>query len=396
MGKKSYRVIPLLMAFVLLFTTACGKKKEEELEEVIKPVRIETAQMEEHSDDMEISGNVKPGKLTKVAFKVPGVIERIHVDEGDNVSAGQVLMNVSKHEFEIGLSAAESQYRSLELEMNSKIGSAVDQAEANLAFVNTQLERVKRLHEKGAVATKTVEELELQKTIIEKKLQEAKDTRATSQSQLEQAQAQIDLSRSKIEDTTLHSPVSGTVVKKLTEEGEMAAPGYPTLVLGELSQLEVEIGVPDKIISQIKVGTKVRVMIKGLDKEVQGTIDGIDEAADLETRTFPVRVKIDNSKREIKPGMIANVIINMEKVTAITVPIDAIIDNAEGTFLFIYDQTNEMVNRREIQTGKVFGDLIEVTEGLDPGEAVVVEGQFRLNDGEKVRIVEETRGEKDD
>lgn len=383
MNNKKIKLLLLSLVMVIIIT-GCSKNKEEVEEEYIKPVVVETVKRELAENNLRISGNVKPGEVVKVSFKVPGTIESINVEEGDRVSAGDVLMSVNSYDFQIANNAANAQYNAIQSEINSKIKSSEEEAKSNLNFINTQLERVKRLHEKGAVATKTVEELELKKQIVETKLQEIQEAKDTAVYQLEQAGAMVELTNSKINDSVLTSPISGTVVKKIFGSGENIAPGIPVLAIGRLDVLEVEFGITDKDVERVKVGQEVNVNIKGIDKNIKGKVIRIDSIADLETRTFGVTVQIDNVEGQIKPGMIADVEINSNEKEIIAIPINSIIDNAEGTFVFIYNDDNQTVSKREIEVGEVFGDKIEIVSGLEDNEMVVVKGQYRLNDNEKV------------
>lgn len=371
--------------------SGCGKEAVEVLADPLKPVELMEVTTQEYSDDIEISGNVKPAQIIKQGFKVAGVIGNVYVKEGDRISAGQALMSLNPHDYELGVMAASAQYESLDMQLTSKIGSAINQAKANLDFVVTQLDRVKRLHEKGAVATKTVEELEVSLVMAENKYQEALDAKDTSQAQLRQASAGLELAQSQLSDTVLYSPIDGTVVKQVAEVGETIAPGYPAFVLGRLDTLEVEIGAPDNLIDYMKIGQKVDIFIYGIDKDLQGTISSIDSTADLETRTFGVKIDIDNADGDIKPGMIGNVIIGRDKVTGIMIPIDAIIDDANSQTVFIYKEETGKVSKRQVEVGQVFGDHILILEGLEDGEQLVINGQFGLLDGEEVsaRRVEE-------
>jgi len=369
----------------------CKNKDVEVMAEPLKPVKIMEVKTQDYSDDIEISGNVKPAQLVKQGFKVAGVVGNIYVKEGDRISEGQALMSLNPHDYELGVIAAQAQYDSLNMQLSSKIDSSINQAKANLDFIKTQLDRVRRLHEKGAVATKTVEELEVSLVVAENKYKEALDAKETAEAQLRQAGAALELAQSQLNDTVLHSPIDGTVVKQIFEVGETIAPGYPAFVLGRLDTLEVEVGVPDNLIDNIKVGEKVKLFIYGIDKELEGVISNIDATADLETRTFGVKIDIDNKDGDIKPGMIANVVINMDKVTTIIVPIDSVVDDANKSTIFVYDESTKTVSKREVKVGTVFGDHIQIVEGLKDGELVVVHGQFGLLEGEEVnaRRVEE-------
>lgn len=369
---------------ITILLNGCKKTEKVDLEDPPKPVTIMEVATESYSNDIEISGNVKPAQLIKQGFKVAGVINNVYVKEGDNISEGQTLVSLNPHDYELGVIAAQAQYDSLNLELNSKIQSAVNQAEANVDFIRTQLDRVRRLHEKGAVATKTVEELEVALVVAENKLQEALDARDTAVSQLRQAEAALELAQSRLDDTILKSPINGTIVKQVAEIGETMAPGYPVFVLGRLDTLEVEVGVPDRLVDSINKGQKVNMFIHGVNKEVEGVISNIDTTADIETRTFGVKIDIDNPEGDIKPGMIANVVIGMDNISSILIPIDAITDDIEGSFVFVYDEATETVEKRMVEVGEVYTDQIQITSGLEDGEWIVFQGQYGLLDGEKV------------
>ncbi|MBU5255531.1 MULTISPECIES: efflux RND transporter periplasmic adaptor subunit [Tissierella] len=388
-SRKTKVLILLVILTTMLY--GCKEKDVEVVAEPLKPVKIMEVKTQDYSDDIEISGNVKPAQLVKQGFKVAGVVGNIYVKEGDRISEGQALMSLNPHDYELGVIAAQAQYDSLNMQLSSKIDSSINQAKANLDFIKTQLDRVRRLHEKGAVATKTVEELEVSLVVAENKYKEALDAKETSEAQLRQAGAALELAQSQLSDTVIHSPIDGTVVKQIFEVGETIAPGYPAFVLGRLDTLEVEVGVPDNLIDNIKVGEKVKLFIYGIDKELEGAISNIDATADLETRTFGVKIDIDNKDGDIKPGMIANVVINMDKVTTIIVPIDSVVDDANKSTIFVYDENAKTVSKREVKVGAVFGDHIQIVEGLKDGELVVIHGQFGLLEGEEVnaRRVEE-------
>ena len=383
MNSKKTKFLILIMIITILLN-GCKKTEKVDLEDPPKPVTIMEVATESYSNDIEISGNVKPAQLIKQGFKVAGVINNVYVKEGDNISEGQTLVSLNPHDYELGVIAAQAQYDSLNLELNSKIQSAVNQAEANVDFIRTQLDRVRRLHEKGAVATKTVEELEVALVVAENKLQEALDARDTAVSQLRQAEAALELAQSRLDDTILKSPINGTIVKQVAEIGETMAPGYPVFVLGRLDTLEVEVGVPDRLVDSINKGQKVNMFIHGVNKEVEGVISNIDTTADIETRTFGVKIDIDNPEGDIKPGMIANVVIGMDNISSILIPIDAITDDIEGSFVFVYDEATETVEKRIVEVGEVYTDKIQVTSGLEDGEWIVFQGQYGLLDGEKV------------
>ncbi|ABR46514.1 efflux transporter, RND family, MFP subunit [Alkaliphilus metalliredigens QYMF] len=383
---KSYK--KAILTIFLISTTflyGCSQTAANEIEEVLKPVKVKVVETQEYSKDMEISGNVKPAQLIRSGFKVAGVIDHIHVEEGDIVKEGQTLMQLDPYDYQLGVNAARSQYQALQKQAESSINSGVNQAVAHLEFVNTQYDRMLKLYEEGAIPKKTLEEVETQIVVAQNKYQESLDASPIAEAQLDQARTGLEAAESKIGDTILKSPITGTVIKRTFEVGETVAPGHPTIILGRLDKLEVEIGVPDGLVDNIRIGKNVDVFIYGLDKEIKGTIASIDTTADLETRTFGVKVEIDNKENRIRPGMIAKVMMNTDKLTTIMIPTNAVMNDPDGAKIFVYQEEGYVVERRVI-LGEIFGDEIQVIEGLENGEKIVIEGHYRLIDGDNVKV----------
>lgn len=384
-SKQKYSLIIILMLIISTSLYGCTKEVAAEYEEIIKPAKVQVVTTENYSKDIEISGNVKPAQLVRTGFKLAGVIDRINVKEGDTISKGQVIATLETDDYQLGVNAAQAQYDAVERQADSAIRSGVNQAEANLEFVKTQYERMEKLYEEGAIPKTTLEELETQLVVAESKYQEALDAYSITEAQLKQAGTGIEAAENKIKDTVLKSPISGTVIQKLFEEGETIASGHPVVVLGRLDVLEVEIGVPDILIDSIQIGKNVDVYIYGLEKEVQGRISNINTAADLETRTFGVKIDIANSENRIKPGMIAKVIMNTDNINTIMVPTNAVMNDPDGGKIFVYKEDGHVEERR-ITLGKVYDDKIQVLEGLEDGDQIVVEGHYKLVDMDKVKV----------
>jgi len=384
-SKQKYSLIIILMLIISTSLYGCTKEVAAEYEEIIKPAKVQVVTTENYSKDIEISGNVKPAQLIRSGFKLAGVIENINVKEGDTVREGQVLASLETHDYQLGVDAAQAQYDAVQRQADSAIKSGVNQAEASLEFVKTQYERMKQLYEEGAIPKTTLEELETQLVVAENKYQEALDAYSISEAQLKQASTGLEAAETKINDTVLKSPISGTVIKKLYEAGETVASGYPVVVLGRLDTLEVEIGVPDILIDTIEIGKNVDVFIYGLEKEIQGKITNIDTTADLETRTFAVKVEIGNKDNKIRPGMIAKVIMNTGNINTIMIPTNCVMNDPDGGKVFVYNEEG-YVEERRVVLGEVLGDKIQVLEGLQDGEEIVVEGHYKLIDKDKVKV----------
>ncbi|MPM70748.1 Multidrug resistance protein MdtA [bioreactor metagenome] len=113
--------------------------------------------------------------------------------------------------------------------------------------------------------------------------------------------------------------------------------------------------------------------------------------ADSNTRTFTVKINVKNPDGLLKPGMIANVTIHTGSQRAVLIPLDSVLQRADGSVVFVYDSVNKTVKRKVITTGEICGSSIEILSGLEFGEQIVTEGQFLLYDGDVVLLAEEVK-----
>ena len=381
-NKKICALIVLIGLLQIAFTGCTDK----EAKEIIKPVKTQIATLEKESEKMSMSGNIKPSKTVKVAFKVAGVIESMNISEGDIVQKGQPVASLDSHEYMLGAMAANSQYESLRLKASSEIPSMVNQAKSQMDLMEKRYERVKRLYEKDALPRDKFDEVEAALVVIQNKYQQALDAQDIFDSQLEQASAMSELAQSKLQDTTVYSPIDGTVIKKISEAGETTGSGYPVVVLGDINEVDVEIGVADSQLENFSMGQQVDVHVYGIEKDYKGNVFEISKIADANTRTFPVKIRLDNSNFEMKPGMIARVEAEFGSVDSIFIPMEAVIKGADKPYVFVIDSEKSTVQKRTIEVGKVFDSRIQIISGIDEGEEVVVEGQYKLVEGDKVSL----------
>jgi RND family efflux transporter MFP subunit len=388
--RKTTNFVLVMILLSQLFLGGCTSDKQTTSadQESIKPINVMTVKEEKYQDDFSVSGNVKPSKTVKMAFKTAGVLQNICVQEGDFVKQNQLIAYLDDHQYGLNVMAANSNYESLRLKMESEIPSAVNQAKSQLDLMTKRYESIQRLYEKGAVSKDKLDEVETGLITVQNKYQEALDARAIYEKQLKQAQAMSELADSNLADTKLFSPMEGYVVKKLMESGETVAPGYPVVVLGQLGEIEVEIGVPDAIINKLKIGEKAKVFVYGIEKEFEGSISEIGTTADTQTRVFPVKIKINNKDLVLKPGMVAKVTIALGNKKGIFVPVDSIMKMPEGSVIFVYSPEKSRVLKRKVALGELIKDNVEIKKGLKPGEKVVIKGQLKLKDKDQVKVEE--------
>lgn len=381
-----------VLALTLLLTTSmvlsgCGKEVVEE--EIIKTVEVKQIYGDIYQNKLSLSGNILPSQVVKVAFKVPGVVTQANFEEGTFVKKGQLIAAVEQDEYNLQVQASSSDYESAKLQIESEIPARINQAKAQYELSKATYDRVKALYEAGGATKSQLDEITAKKTADENTYKIALEAESIARAKLEKAEAGLELSNTKLSDTSINSPIEGIVMKKLVEEGEIIAQGYPVAAIGQVDVVDVEIGVSDQDIKHIEFGQKVKVYLYGLDKSFDGVVGEISPSADATTRTFAVKVKVKNPNFEIKPGMVAKVDIPVSSVEGILIPVSSVLSRPEGEVVYIYNEETKTVRKQLVETGDIVKDKITILSGIKNGEKLVVDGQFKLNDNDKVSVEEQ-------
>ena len=385
-SKKSVLGLTILLTTSMILS-GCGKEQVEE--EIIKPVEVKQIYGDIYQNKLSLSGNILPSQIVKVAFKVPGVVTQANFEEGTFVKKGQMMAAIEQNEYNIQVQASSAEYEGAKMQIDSEIPAKINQAKAQYDLTAATYERVKSLYEAGGATKAQLDEITAKKTADENTYKLALEAEAIARTKLEKAAAGLELSNTKLSDTSINSPIGGIVMKKLVEEGEIIAQGYPVAAIGQVDVVDVEIGVSDQDMKHIEFGQKVKVYLYGLDKSYDGIVGEIGPSADPTTRTFAVKVKVKNPKFEIKPGMVAKVDIPVSSVEGILVPVSSVLSRPEGEVVYIYDEETATVRKQLVETGDIMKDKIKILSGISNGDKLVVEGQFKLNDNDKVSVEEQ-------
>ena len=204
-----------------------------------------------------------------------------------------------------------------------------------------------------------------------------------------------------LKDGTLYSPISGILDRLHVDPGEYINPGQTVMKIVDIDQVYVELPVPEKDILYFETGQEVNIEIsagepencedaqagdaKGQCQLLKGVIDFVSMTAETSTRTYLVKVLVQNPDHLMRPGMIVRAhLVRRELENAIAVPFFTIVDNEEGKAVFIVKEG--VAHERPIQYGAFAKGLVEVRSGLELGEKLVVVGQRNLVDGQKVEV----------
>ena len=309
-------------------------------------VRAEEVQSTAKTDEVSVSGNVEGNTTVKLGFMVAGKVNYISNKEGENISQGQLISSLEPTNYSIAKGLADVQ-------------------------VNTTADEFSRL-----------------KILYDRKSLSEDDFKKITFS-LQQAKLQQQLQKKNLSDTRLYSPISGVLLKKQTEVGEVIGVGMPLFVLSDIRKVKVLAYVPEGELHDIKIGQRANVNISSLDKVFPGKVAEVGSAADATSRAFTIKIEVANPGLIIRPGMIADARIATNKKRQMTLlPAECIQqDLANQSFVFVIDKTQHKAFKRIVSLGNVVDNKIEVISGLFEGEAVVTSGQKSLSEGSLISII---------
>ena len=319
-------------------------------------VRTVTIGAEAADDKAIYPGEVRGKYESNLAFQVTGKIVARHVNLGDMVRAGRVLMEIDPKDVKQGYDAAQASYQA---------------ALSNYQLAKDNYERFSVLYEKGAVSSMVREQYKTQF-----------DAAASG---LKSAQAQLNASQNQLSYTQLVSDHDGTVASIAGEIGQVVGAGTPVVTVVRDGSREIQIYVPENRLGQIRPGQAAVITFWALnDITASGHISEIAPMADSVTRTYKVKVAVDAMPEAAKLGMTAKVTLRNGSEKTITVPPGAIYQTGEKTQVWVI--RNKKATLVDVQTAGYKGSSVIVTGGLSDGDVVVTGGVNKLTDGQEVRL----------
>ena len=182
---------------------------------------------------------------------------------------------------------------------------------------------------------------------------------------------------------------SGYVTQEFTEVGQWVQKGGQVVELIDIEVAEINIDMPERYISKVDTGSKVNVSFDALsDLNLEGEITSVVPQADRESRTFPVKISIDNKDGILKSGMVARVSFPIgDPSTVMLVPKDAIVSQNNANFIYVVNEG--AAQPLPVSTGMAYEDKIQVIGPVQTGQLVVVKGNERLMPNQPVKIINE-------
>jgi membrane fusion protein (multidrug efflux system) len=346
--KKILLAITIIVA-VSIFLSGCRKKTSDQSAKSQKVPTVKVAQAIKGSisKTLELTGSVTATKVARMGSPAEGPITQCQVREGDQVTAGQVLLTIGRKK------AADA---------------LVEAARDSLTREQEELKRITKLVESGAIAA---EELE------------------TANLKVSRAKAELSKAMESVGDYQIESPWNGVVSKVFVTDGYYVAPREHLVEIYDPGSTVVEFAIPESRAATVYKGMPVEVELDAYPgKKLKGEITRIYPELNRQTRTRTAEAAIiHNDGITLLPGMFARITLVLETAeNAVLIPDKAIILNTknEPTAFVIYEEKAEA---RKLKLGLEKNLLVQVVEGIRPGERVVVEGNEKLKDGAAVKVI---------
>lgn len=366
-----------LIALLAGLLISCGEKEEQVVEEVIRPVKVLTVVARGGGSDLQFPGEVRADKRVELAFKeVGGRLIELPIEgrEGEQVEKGELLARIDPKDFETDI---------------RNVQGRLKEAQAGLELAKSEYARVKRVQDQdpGAVSAADVDRKRGAVNAAEGRIRSLK--------------AEVDDARNQLSYTNLNAPFTGLIARRFVDNFQDVKPKQPILALEDISNVELLIDVPENVmaISREREGSIKMVAEFPTEpgKQYPLKVKEFATKADPATQTYQVVLQMPQPEgMNVLPGMTATVSVSLPKQQSaversIFIPAIAVMTDPDGNnYVWVVDSENMTVNKKDVKIGRLSGsENIDVLEGLEGGEKLVVAGVKALQEGMRVSFWEQ-------
>jgi multidrug efflux pump subunit AcrA (membrane-fusion protein) len=329
----------------------------------------------------EVVGTVRARVSATVASKLMGTIRKFAVQEGDRVTAGDLLVELDERQVRAHLDQARAALAEAEKAENAAV-SVRSAAEAGARQAALAYQRNKALLSGGAVTQETFEAVAARHEQAQAALSRAEAMVDAARFRVQQSRAAVEAAAVARNDARLQAPYDGRVTAKLADEGDLATPGTPLLMLEREDGYRADLAVPETYIRHLHVGQRLEIRIPAAGTALSGTVAVIEPAADRTTRTTTVQVSLP-AAASLTSGLFARAALPVGEASAIRIPRTAVVRNGQLTGVFIVDDDNR-ARFRLVRLGPPHDSAVDVISGLSDGARIVALPSPELSNGSLV------------
>lgn len=348
-----------------------------------RDVRLARAEEGQLARTVAVSGTLAADEQAELGIKVAGRIQQVMVDIGDPVRRGQAIARIIPTDLELRVVQARTALEQARARLGIPAGgpdrmvdpqetAVVKQAAANLKQATLTRDRMARLLEEQLIPQSDFDAAEAGLSVADARYQEAIEEVNTRQGLLAQRRSELALAERQLADSVVTAPFDGRISERLVSAGDYVPVGGAVAVLVRVNPLRLRLGVPEREAVGVKVGLPVQLSVEGDPGTYNGRVARISPAFSEENRTLLVEAEVPNPDGRLKPGSFAKAEIVIEASDPVVlVPASSIVSFA-GIEKVIGVEDGKAVEKR-VQTGRRSGDQVEITDGIEAGEAVVLQ-----------------------
>ncbi len=319
------------------------------------PIAVATklVQTVEWIDEVQATGTVVPIQGTLLSTELPGTVQSINFESGQDVAIGDILLRLDCRQ---------------------------ERAELASANANSQLAQINYARAQKLIASKTISQAEFD----------------ISEAEMKKAIAQVEQIKSRIEQKTIRAPFTGSLGIRQVQEGQYLKAGEQVVSLQADELVYVNFYLSQSAYAYLKEGLAVSVSADVLgDSVITGKISAVANKVDVSSRMIEVQATLPNPERRLASGMYVNVLLSLtKKREALVIPQTAIVYTSYGNSVYLSkldeDGSTYRAKQAAVALGKRKGDYVEVLSGVTEGSAVVTDGVFKIYPG-AVLLLEDTR-----
>lgn len=353
-----WKVLPrlvLLGMLILIVVFGMGIMKKNELIAADKaavvsnerpPVNsvVYTLQPTEIRDRINLPGNVEPWTRLELMAKVAGSITEVLVQEGNEVTEGDVLARIESSDYKI----------------------AVQKAEAAYKYAKADYQRDKKVYAKGVIPAAEL------------------DRKETS---LITAKTELDNARLQLSRCTIKAPMDGIVRRLDAKVGLLLSVADPVAEILKIDKVKAIIGIPESDVPAVRKLDEIKLTVQALDNlVVTGKKFFLSPSPDTAARLYKLELEVDNSSRDILPGMFIRANIVKKSIPdAITVPLYSVISRNDEQYVYVDE--DGVAQKKEVELGIMEKWMVQVTKGLADQDRLIIEGHRDVESGQKIKVV---------
>lgn len=373
------------------------------------PIAITTAVVSatEQAVTLDLTGTLLPEQQSEVTPAVAGRVDKVLVERGSVVKAGQPLLRLRDLDFRSAAASASVQLSQAAARLGIAGAESKDKKVAAASAASFQAEETPEAHaaranlEIAEDALKRAEPLRESATISEQEYARLKSQAAASRAQyantinntrsaylaLSSARVQLEQNRRALADSVVRAPFDGEIAERHANVGEYVSPQKPVVTLVRTDLLRLEVQVPQDRVAAIRSGQPVEVRVDAFpEQRFAGTVRYISPVVRAESRALTVEAVVPNSERLLRPGTFARAKLDLGKRQTLTsVPAAAVLGESGAYRVFVVSEA--MARERLVTIVERKADTVLLSEGLRPGERVATSQLERLSDGARVQAL---------